>query len=358
MKHIYKLILVIGLTSLTVLTILLFIVFCCRRRKAENGSRDVESAYECKGDGVVDTEDLIKFHGGEDLTVQEILDAPGEVIGKSSYGTLYRASLVNSNSLALLRFLRPTCTLRIKEVVPIVELLGSIRHPNLVPLNAFYAGPRGEKLMVHPFYGPGNLARFIKDGNGEARKWPIIYRISIGIAKGVHHLHSALEKPLIHGNLKSKNILLDRHNHPYVSDFGLHLLLNPTAGQQMLEASASQGYKAPELIKMKDASKESDIYSLGVILLELLSGKLPIDENPTPDQDFYLPSALRSAILDDRITDLYHPDILLGLSNDQRVITEDRILKFFQLSMACCSPSHLLRPDINQILEKLQEIGK
>lgn len=143
-----------------------------------------------------------------------------------------------------------------------------------------------------------------------------------------------------------------------MSDFGLHLLLNPTAGQQMLEASASQGYKAPELIKMKDASEESDVYSLGVILLELLTGKEPIDENPTPDQDFYLPNTLRAAILDDRITDLYHPDILLSQNNVQTVVTEDQIFKFFQLAMACCSPSTPLRPDIKQILNKLEEIAK
>ncbi|PIN18159.1 Serine/threonine protein kinase [Handroanthus impetiginosus] len=359
MKHKYELILITGLTTLTVLTVVLFKIFCCRRRKEENGSRGIESGLECKkGDGVLTTEDLIKFHGGEDLTVEEILDAPGEVIGKSSYGTLYRASLVNSNSLALLRFLRPTCTLTAKEVVPFVELLGSIRHPNLVPLSAFYAGTRGEKLMVHPFYGLGNLAQFIRDGNGEVHKWPVIYRISIGIARGVHHLHRAFNKPIIHGNLKSKNVLLDRHHNPYVSDFGLHLLLNPTSGQQMLESSAYDGYKAPELIKMKDANEESDTYSLGIILLELLTGKLPVDENPVQDQDFYLPSALRSAILDDKIINLYHPNILLGLSDDQRAITEDRILRFFQLAMACCSPSRLLRPDISQVLEKLQEIGK
>lgn len=85
------------------------------------------------------------------------------------------------------------------------------------------------------------------DGNNEAyNKWSIIRKISVGIAKGVAHLHS---KPIIHGNLKSKNVLLDDHHHPYVSDFGLHLLLNPTAGQQMLKAFASQGYKAPEILK-------------------------------------------------------------------------------------------------------------
>ncbi|PIN06757.1 Non-specific serine/threonine protein kinase [Handroanthus impetiginosus] len=211
--------------------------------------------------------------------------------------------------------------------------------------------------MVHPFYGLGNLAQFIRGGNGDARKWPIICKISIGIARGIHHLHTAFEKPIIHGNLKSKNILLDHHYQPYVSDFGLHLLLNPTTGQQMLEVSALQGYKPPELIKMKDACEENDIYSLGVIFLELITGKEPVHGNTNSDKEFYLPSATRSAILDDRVTDLYHRDILLGLSDDQRVVTEEGILKYFRLAMACCSPSRLLRPDTRQILDKLEEIG-
>lgn len=164
MEHKYKLTLIIGLSSLSFLTILLVTICCCccsRRKPEKDVTRDLESSFECK-EVEKDTEDLIKFYGGEDLTVQEILDAPGEVIGKSSYGTLYRASLVNSDSATLLRFLRPTCTLRVKEVVNVVELIGSVRHPNLVPLVAFYAGCRGEKLMVHPFYEAGNLAQFVK----------------------------------------------------------------------------------------------------------------------------------------------------------------------------------------------------
>ncbi|KAL3834667.1 hypothetical protein ACJIZ3_009403 [Penstemon smallii] len=360
MERKHKLILVIGLISLSLLTIIFVTILFCRRRKTGNVNRDMEEAeLECKEvDVVVNTADLIKFHGGEDLTVHEILDAPGEVIGKSSYGTLYKANLVNINSITLLRFLRPTCTLRSKEVMPIVEMLGSMRHQNLVPLHAFYAGSRGEKLMVHPFYGLGNLAQFIKDGKGEAHKWPTICKISIGIARGVNHLHTSLEIPIIHGNLKSKNILLDHYYQPYVSDFGLHLLMNPSVAQQILETSSSQGYKAPELIKMKDANEESDIYSLGVILLELLSGKEAINENPIPGQDFYLPSVMRSAILDDRISDLYHDDILLGVSNDRRVVIEDGILKYFQLAMACCSPSRSLRPDMKQVLGMLEEIEK
>lgn len=355
------LILVIGLTLSAVAIFLFLMIYYCYRKKTGVGiAKDMETNFECeeRREGL-DIEELIRFEGAEDLSVHDILEAPGEVIGKSSYGTLYRASLLTTNSLALLRFLRPACTLRMKEVLPIIELLGSLRHPNLVPLYAFYAGPRGEKLMVHPFYRLGNLAELIRDGNGEAHRWPIIYRISVGIAKALTYLHMGFEKPIIHGNLKSKNILLDRHYQPYLSDFGLHLLLNPTTGQEILEASAAEGYKAPEVIKMKDAGEESDIFSFGVILLELLTGKEPIDEKPTtPDQDYRLPNVIRAAILDDHITELYHPDIILSSSKDQRAVIQDRILRLFQLSMACCSPSPPLRPDAKQILSKLEEIGK
>ncbi|KAL1559300.1 non-specific serine/threonine protein kinase [Salvia divinorum] len=349
MEHKLKVILVSTLTPLSLLTIIfLSIILCFRRRNSKN---DAGLDLEHKGGDVVlklNAEDLVKFEGGEDLSVVEILDAPGEVIGKSSYGTLYKANLVNLNCVTLLRFLRPTCTLSIEDVMPAIELLGSVRHPNLVPLNAFYAGPRGEKLMVLPFYPAGNLAHFIKDGNGEAYKWPTICSISIGIARGLHHLHTALEKPIVHGNLKSKNILLGAEYHPYVSDFGVRLLLSPSTGQQMVEASGFEGYKAPELIKMKDACEESDIYSLGIIFLELLSGKQAVDGK---DQDFYLPSAMTSA-------DLHHPEILVGLKNDERVVTEDCMLRYFQLATACCSPSRRRRPNIKQILDKLQNIAK
>ncbi|XP_057426664.1 putative kinase-like protein TMKL1 [Lotus japonicus] len=350
------LILVITLASAALLVLVGLYAFFYRKRVSENENKDIESS-EHKQEEIAQKEDLVIFQGGEDLTICDILDAPGEVIGKSNYGTLYKALLQRSNRVRLLRFLRPVCTTRAEELDEMVQFLGRIRHPNLVPLLGFYTGPRGEKLLVHPFYRHGNLTQFIRDGNGECYKWSNIHRISIGIAKGLEHLHTAQEKPIIHGNLKSKNILLDRSYQPHISDSGIHLLLNPTAGQELLESSAAQGYKAPELIKMKDVSEESDIYSLGVILLELLSGKEPINEHPTPDEDFYLPNFMRNAVLGHRIADLYHPAILVSNTRgDEIPVTEECILKFFQLAMACCSPSPSIRPNIKQVLRKLEEI--
>ncbi|XP_027354996.1 putative kinase-like protein TMKL1 isoform X2 [Abrus precatorius] len=349
--------LVLGLASATLLVIVSVYVFFYKSRISKHEVKDIESSEQKEEEEVAQKEDLIIFQGGEDLTICDILDAPGEVIGKSNYGTLYKALLQRSNKVRLLRFLRPVCTTRGEELDEMIQFLGRIRHPNLVPLLGFYTGPRGEKLLVHPFYRHGNLTQFIRDGNGECYKWSNICKISIGIAKGLEHLHTSHQKPIIHGNLKSKNILLDRSCQPSISDSGLHLLLNPTAGQEMLESSAAQGYKAPELIKMKDASEEGDIYSLGVILLELLSGKEPINEHPTPDEDFYLPNFMRNAVLGHRIADLYHPAILLRNSRDDKIpVTEECILKFFQLAMACCSPSPSVRPNIKQVLKKLEEI--
>ncbi|KAK6925815.1 Protein kinase domain [Dillenia turbinata] len=357
MKHKFVFKLSLGLAITAVLIIVLLIAFFCRKRKRKNQNlEDNEVDFSEKQE--FESEDLILFQGGENLCISDILDSPGEVIWKSSFGTLYKANLQMSNSVMLLRFIRPACSASTDEILSAIQLIGSIRHSNLLPLKAFYAGPRGEKLLVHPFYGFGTLAHFIREGTSDCHSWTIIYRISMGIAQGLCHLHTGLEKSVVHGNLKSRNVLLDQNYQPYVADFGLHLLLNPSAAQGMLDLSAAQGYKAPELIKMKEASEETDIYSLGVIFLEMLTGKEPINADAIHDEEIYLPNMLRNAILNHRITDLYHQDILLNQSGDHGLITEAQILKFFQLAMACCSPSPSLRPNIKQVLRKLEEIEK
>ncbi|XP_077244994.1 protein kinase superfamily protein [Tasmannia lanceolata] len=347
---------VLGLISSFLLVVMFFVVYFCRRKsRIEKSEENMSFQYQEE----LEVEDLVIFPGGEDLTILDVLDAPGEVVGKSSYGTLYKASLQRSNSVVLLRFLRPACTGRMKEVFPAIQMLGFLRHPNLVPLQAFYSGPRGEKLLVHPFFTRGTLAQFLRGRNDESQRWSVIYRISLSIAKGLDHLHTGLQKPIIHGNLKSKNVLLDSNYQVYLSDFGVHLLLNPTAGQEMLQASADQGYKAPELIKMKDASKESDIYSLGIILLEILTGKEPIYGTSSSSMDFHLPHSLRNAVLDRKFSEIFNSKIL-SQSNAQiqDFITEEGLLMYFQLAMGCCSPSPSLRPDIKQVVRKLEEIGQ
>ncbi|CAH8388092.1 unnamed protein product [Eruca vesicaria subsp. sativa] len=344
-NHLLTLLLGVSLSALLILTFFICFFFRRKHSSTEQDQYDVESLdhkVHTKQGFSSKTEELVTFHGGEDLTICDILDAPGEVIGKSSYGTLYKASLQRSGKVRVLRFLRPVCTVRCdaEEFNDVIETLGFVRHENLVPLLGFYGGNRGEKLMVHPFYVSGNLSDFIKSGGEESTKWSNILSITTGISKAIDYLHTGMQKPIIHGNLKSKNVLLNSNFEPRISDFGLHLLLNQTAGQEILDVSAAEGYKAPELVKMKEVSKESDVFSLGVIMLELVSGKEAI----------YLAEYMRNDVLDHK---LYRPEILKSNGSD---LSEECVLKYLQLSLSCCSPSPSLRPNMKQVLRKLQDI--
>lgn len=170
MKNTQMLKLILVLTSTTTfIFFILFIYFYCKRASKKELEEDIEKTdkYSKHGgdhNGVQgdDEELLVTFQGGEDLSICDILDAPGEVIGKSNYGTLYKAFLQSSNSVRLLRFLRPVCTTRGEDFEQVIRSLGSVSHPNLVSLLGFYAGPRGEKLLVHPFLRRGNLSHFIR----------------------------------------------------------------------------------------------------------------------------------------------------------------------------------------------------
>ncbi|KAF3796287.1 putative kinase-like protein [Nymphaea thermarum] len=340
--------------SVFLVILILFIIYTCRKKSVHKKTGDVE-ASPYSGEKFR-TEELINFPDGENLSIHDILDANGEVVGKSGYGTVYKASLHgNNHSLMLLRFLRPVCTRSLKDIIPEVQFLGNIRHPNLIPLRAFYSGPRGEKLLVHPFFPRGTVSQFLRSKHARSLRRVKFYSISVGIAKGLEYLHTGLAKPLVHGNLKSKNILLDANYQPCLSDFGIHLLLNPTANQEMLESLDAEGYKAAELIKMKEANTESDIYSLGIILLELLTGKEPIVVDPTSGQHLHLPSLMRNAIISQRVSEIFDPELLSR--EDQNPVTEEGLLLYFQLAMSCCAPSSSFRPDIQQIRRQLEEIG-
>ncbi|KAL8167552.1 hypothetical protein V2J09_009051 [Rumex salicifolius] len=368
-KKIAVIFLVLFLSLLFLFSLFIFL----RRRLRQRSQLDRSIHYDFEGASGLGgsrraAEELIRFEGAGDLAVADILDAPGEVIGKSPYGTLYEASVVMSSAksapeVMVLRFLRPECgSGGLEAVGPAARAIGVVRHANVVPLRALYVGPMGEMLLVHPFYDGGNLAQFLSDNdNAERHKWDVMCKIAHGIAKGLDHLHTGLARPIIHGNLKSKNILLDGSLNPYVSDHGIHLLVNPKAGQEMLEVSALQGYKPPELVKMKDACESTDVYSLGVVLLELLTRKRPIVVTAlnTQQQHEYLPDVVRSAVLGHRVADLYHPDLVVNENGgERRQITQECILKLVQLAISCCSPSPSFRPPAKEIVRKIEEIRR
>lgn len=160
---------ILSIASLSFFLLLLSaLYFHFRRRWAIRNRSGSDDSVESEGFELAkaEAEELVVFAGCEHLRIQDILEAPGEVVGKSSYGTLYRATIrisdAGATAVMLLRFIRPACVGRTGDILTAVPLLGLLRHPYLVPLRALYVGPRGEKLFVYPFYTAGNLAQFLK----------------------------------------------------------------------------------------------------------------------------------------------------------------------------------------------------
>eukprot|EP01018_Ginkgo_biloba_P019406 Gb_07915 [translate_table: standard] len=295
---------------------------------------------------------LVLFEGGEHLTVEDVLNATGQVLGKTSYGTVYKAKLTQGGTIAL-RLLREGACKEREAFLPVIKDLGRLRHENIVPLRAFYEGQRGEKLLVYDYLLKGSLADLLHDARGgrPALSWARRHKIALGAARGLAHLHTGLETPIIHGNLKSKNVLVDEYYVAHLTDYGLDRLMTPASAAEMMGAATLEGYRAPELQKMKKANTKTDIYSFGIFLLEILMGKRP-GKSKNSDEFVDLPSIVKTAVLEESILELFDVEVLRGM----RSPVDDGLLQALQLAMGCCAPSPSVRPDIKAVVRQLEEI--
>lgn len=170
--------------------------------------------------------------------------------------------------------------------------------------------------------------------------------IAIGAARGLSYLHN--QENIVHGNLTSGNILLDEQINAKIADFGLSRLMTAAANSNVVATAGALGYRAPELSKLKKASTKTDIYSLGVILLELLTGKAPGESMNGVD----LPQWVASIVKEEWTNEVFD----LELMRDDAATTGDELLNTLKLALHCVDPSPTSRPDIQQVLQQLEEI--
>jgi serine/threonine protein kinase len=175
--------------------------------------------------------------------------------------------------------------------------------------------------------------------------WPTRMNIAKGIASGLCHLHSL--EDMVHGNLTSSNILLDEQTNAHIADFGLSRLMTAAANTNVIATAGSLGYNAPELSKVKKANTKTDVYSLGVILLELLTGKSPGEGVNGLD----LPQWVASIVKEEWTNEVFD----LELMRDAPSIS-DELLNTLKLALHCVDPSPAARPEVQQVLQQLEEI--
>ncbi|CAI9096133.1 OLC1v1032213C1 [Oldenlandia corymbosa var. corymbosa] len=339
---------------------------CFRKDESETLSEHVEQY------------DLVALDGQVAFDLDELLKASAFVLGKSGIGIVYKVVLEDGLVLAVRR-LGEGGSQRFKEFQTEVEAIGKLKHPNVVTLRAYYWSV-DEKLLIYDFVPNGNLTSAIHGKPGMVTftplSWSMRLRIMKGVAKGLAYLHEYSPKKYVHGDLKPSNILLGHNMEPKISDFGLGRLANITGGTPTLQSSrmisekqlqrpggntpsevgtmtsaASFGsfYQAPEALKVVKPSQKWDVYSYGVILLEMITGKPPLIQVGASEIDIV--HWMQSCIEEKKpLSDVLDP--FLAPDADK----EEEMIAVLKIAMACIQTSPERRPSMRHVMDTLDRL--
>ncbi|KAA8529019.1 hypothetical protein F0562_033493 [Nyssa sinensis] len=270
--------------------------------------------------------DEIRAFGLEDL-----LRASAEVLGKGTIGTSYKAYMEGGGEVVVKR-MKNVCVSE-REFIEKVEGLGVLVHENLVPLRAYYYG-RDEKLLVYDSMPMGSLAALLHGNRGADRApftWEVRSSIVLGAARGIEYLHS-LGPNVSHGNIRSSNILLTDNCGACVSEFGIAQLVLSISTLNL------NGYCAPEVTDSRKVSQKADVYSFGVLLLELLTGKALTHDEPSNEEVVDLPRWVQSVVQEKYTIDVFDPELL----RYQNI--EEQMVQLLHLAIHCTSQHPDRRP--------------
>ncbi|KDP26419.1 hypothetical protein JCGZ_17577 [Jatropha curcas] len=345
---------VIGLmTGVVVLASLLIGYMQNKKRKCREDSEDeLEEGDDEENGGAGGGEGkLILFQGGEHLTLEDVLNATGQVTEKTTYGTVYKAKLADGGTIALRLLREGSCKDR-SSCLPVIKQLGKIRHENLIPLRAFYQGKRGEKLLIYDYLPSRNLYDLLHETKAgkPILNWARRHKIALGVARGLAYLHTGLETPITHGNVRSKNVLVDEFFVTRLTEFGLDKLMVPSVADEIVALAKTDGYKAPELQRMKKCNSRTDVYAFGILLLEILIGKKP-GKNGRNGEFVDLPSMVKVAVLEETTMEVFDVEILKGIRNPM----EEGLVQALKLAMGCCAPVPSVRPTMDEVVKQLEE---
>ncbi|KAJ1414392.1 Serine-threonine/tyrosine-protein kinase, catalytic domain [Sesbania bispinosa] len=290
------------------------------------------------------------------LTPEELSRAPAEVLGRSSHGTSYKATLENGLLLRV-KWLREGVAKQRKEFVKEIKKFANIRHPNVVGLRGYYWGPtQHEKLILSDFISPGSLASFLYDRpgrKGPPLTWAQRLKIAVDVARGLNYLH--FDRAVPHGNLKATNVLLDTTDmNARVADYCLHRLMTQAGTIEQILDAGVLGYRAPELAASKKPmpSFKSDVYAFGVILLELLTGRCAGDVISGEEGGVDLTDWVRLRVAEGRGSECFDAILMPEMSN---AVVEKGMKDVLGIAIRCIR-SVSERPGIKTIYEDLSSI--
>ncbi|XP_021844342.2 G-type lectin S-receptor-like serine/threonine-protein kinase SD2-5 [Spinacia oleracea] len=273
-------------------------------------------------------------------------------LGQGGFGSVYLGLLDDGTKLAVKKL--EGVGQGKKEFRAEVSIIGSVHHVHLVKLKGFCAEGVNHRLLVYEYMENGSLDRWIFSKNNDQGKffldWEKRFNIALGTAKGLAYLHDMCDVKIIHCDIKPENVLLDENFVAKVSDFGLAKLMNKEQSHIVATLRGTRGYLAPEWITNCSISEKSDVYSYGMVLLEIIGGRKNYDPNCEIKEKAHLPSYAFKMMEQGRM------DLIL----DSRLMLEDededdvRVSILIKVALWCIQDDKSVRPSMTRVVQMLE----
>ncbi|CAI9290842.1 unnamed protein product [Lactuca saligna] len=268
-------------------------------------------------------------------------------LGEGGFGCVYKGYLSRERMQVAVKKISQGSKQGKKEYLAEVKIISRLRHRNLVQLIG-WCHDQTQFSLVYEFLSNGSLDShlFYKKSTLE---WDVRYKIATGIASALFYLHEECEHCVVHRDVKTSNIMLDSEFNVKLGDFGLARLIDPEHGVKTTALAGTLGYMCPEYLTTGKASKESDIYSFGVVALEIVCGRKATDR-VDPNSDLGLVKW---------VWGLHEKGKLLSgvdqiLNNEFDVTQVERLMK---VGLWCAHPEQNMRPSIRQAIHVLMFDG-
>ncbi|KAI3809600.1 hypothetical protein L1987_19195 [Smallanthus sonchifolius] len=270
---------------------------------------------------------------------------PENKIGQGGFGSVYKGML-KDGLLVAIKVLSADSSQGLKEFLTEITVISDIQHENLVKLHG-YCVDGDHRILVYGYLKNGSLDQTLL-GSGHCGinfTWEIRKKICIGVAKGLAYLHEEVHPHVIHRDIKASNILLDEDFTPKISDFGLAKLFPSHLTHISTRIAGTQGYLAPEYAMRGQLTRKADIYSFGVLLLEIVSGR--------PNQNRWLP--VDEQYLLERVWQQYREGELEGLvdTSMEEDVDLHEACRYLKIGLLCSQSLPKSRPSMSDVLKML-----
>ncbi|XP_026399877.1 probable LRR receptor-like serine/threonine-protein kinase At1g56140 [Papaver somniferum] len=269
---------------------------------------------------------------------------PANLLGSGGFGRVYKGKLRDGRAVAVKK-LSQKSEQGEPEFLGEVRMITSIQHKNLVRLLGC-CSDGSQRLLVYEYMKNGSLDSVLFGKGEHFLNWSTRYQIILGIARGLQYLHEDSHIRIVHRDIKASNILLDERLQPKIGDFGLARFFPEDEAYLSTNFAGTLGYTAPEYAIRGELTEKADIYSFGVIVLEIISCRRNTDLSLSTEMQ-YLPEYAWKLYERSRVTEIVDPK----LQKDGFV--EKDVLQAIHVAFLCLQPDPSLRPPMSDIVAML-----